>query len=186
VNTESNNDLEWMAFCYLTGDLTPDDAAAFEQRLGDDQTVREAVCRMAALRDKLVTASGRCDEPVLLRNVASASRFGRQKLRLRQVTAAAVWAACGAAAASLCFVLADFGRPTQIAKPPSEPGALATEPAPDPLAWAQLRPALRWPSELQLSPDPPVTTVLKPVIDSASDGLPSWLLATISEPPQED
>jgi hypothetical protein len=141
---------------------------------------------MAALRDKLVTASGRCDEPVLLRDVASVRRLGRQKSHLRRVTAAAVWAAFGAAAASLCFVLADFGQPPQIAKPPNELGALATEPAPDPLAWAQLRPALRWPSEPPPAPDLPVTTTLTPVIESASDGLPSWLLASIPESPQKD
>ena len=110
MNAESNEELEWIAFCYLTGDLPPDEAAAFEQRLADDQAVREAVCRMAALRDKLVTTSGRTDEPVSLREVTSASRLGRQTSRLRRVAAAAVWAACGAAAASLCFFLPRFGR----------------------------------------------------------------------------
>ena len=41
--------LDWLAFCYIADELSPDDAAAFENQLADDQAAREAVARAVDL-----------------------------------------------------------------------------------------------------------------------------------------
>lgn len=44
-----HDETDWLAVRYLLDELTPDEAAAFEARLADDQPVREALARATVL-----------------------------------------------------------------------------------------------------------------------------------------
>src|SRR5262245_10127855 len=57
MNTDNNhNDLDWLAFSYAAGELTPAEAEQFELRLADDQSAREALARAVELC-QVVTAA---------------------------------------------------------------------------------------------------------------------------------
>ena len=43
--------LDWLAFCYVSGELDGDERTAFENRLADDQVAREAVARAVELTE---------------------------------------------------------------------------------------------------------------------------------------
>jgi len=45
MTTDNHNDLDWLAFSYAAGELTPPEAEQFELRLADDQEAREALAR---------------------------------------------------------------------------------------------------------------------------------------------
>jgi ferric-dicitrate binding protein FerR (iron transport regulator) len=47
--SERENQLEWTAFCYASGDLSPAEAEQFEMRLEGDQEAREALARAVEL-----------------------------------------------------------------------------------------------------------------------------------------
>ncbi len=47
--SESKSDLAWLAFVYVSGELTHAEAEAFERRLAQDQAAREAVAEAVAL-----------------------------------------------------------------------------------------------------------------------------------------
>lgn len=49
MTTDNNNDLDWLAFSYAAGELTPTEAEQFELRLADDQPAREALARAVEL-----------------------------------------------------------------------------------------------------------------------------------------
>ncbi|MCX7421873.1 MAG: hypothetical protein NT013_20320 [Planctomycetia bacterium] len=44
--TTSQNDLDWQAFCYVTGELSAAEVTAFEERLATDEGACEAVARV--------------------------------------------------------------------------------------------------------------------------------------------
>jgi hypothetical protein len=46
---EKPDDLDWLAFCYIADELSPDEVERFESRLADDQEAREAVARAVDL-----------------------------------------------------------------------------------------------------------------------------------------
>src|SRR5947207_5663100 len=50
----SNGDLDWLAFQYVSGELTPAEAAAFEQTLAEDQAAREAVASVVQTADAVL------------------------------------------------------------------------------------------------------------------------------------
>ena len=52
-----DDDLAWLAFRYVAGDLDPDESAAFERRLDHDQPAREAVAEAVALMAGVVHAA---------------------------------------------------------------------------------------------------------------------------------
>jgi hypothetical protein len=56
MTTDNMNDLDWLAFSYAAGELTPTEAEQFELRLADDQTAREALARAVELC-QVVTAA---------------------------------------------------------------------------------------------------------------------------------
>lgn len=54
--TSVQQELDWSAFCYAAGEMTPSEAAAFELRLAEDQTAREALARAVELTEVVATA----------------------------------------------------------------------------------------------------------------------------------
>lgn len=56
-NRNVDGDLHWMAFRYAVGELPGDEAAAFERRMGDDQSVREALEHVVELKEAMRIAA---------------------------------------------------------------------------------------------------------------------------------
>jgi hypothetical protein len=56
MTPDHTNDLDWLAFSYAAGELTPTEAEQFELRLADDQLAREALARAVELC-QVVTAA---------------------------------------------------------------------------------------------------------------------------------
>jgi hypothetical protein len=63
VAQRSRQDLDWQAFLYLSGEMSPSEAAAFECLLAEDQEAREAVASGAGLMGAVTAASGSVAEP---------------------------------------------------------------------------------------------------------------------------
>ncbi|MFQ5731265.1 MAG: hypothetical protein ACE5KM_04840, partial [Planctomycetaceae bacterium] len=97
MNPQSENqwtprdDLEWTAFRYVANELSAEEAAAFEQRLADDQAAREAVARCVEMTHAVVALAEAEEAHVLATPSAAGSRRG-------------VWSvvACVAAVAAVC------------------------------------------------------------------------------------
>src|SRR4051795_8989868 len=49
IDLDPEADTPWLAFRYVTGEMGPEEAEAFERRLDDDQGAREAVAEAVAL-----------------------------------------------------------------------------------------------------------------------------------------
>ena len=58
--TTNRHDLDWLAFCYVTGELSADDVIAFEDRLATDDDACESVAR--AMELNLAVAASFADE----------------------------------------------------------------------------------------------------------------------------
>ena len=61
---ECRNELEWTAFCYASGELSPAEAEQFETRLADEQEAREALARAVELTQLAAAAESSCGELV--------------------------------------------------------------------------------------------------------------------------
>jgi len=62
MTTDKNhNDLDWLAFTYAAGELTPAEVEQFELRLADDQTAREALARAVELCQTVTAAEIQSD-----------------------------------------------------------------------------------------------------------------------------
>jgi len=59
---ERENQLEWTAFCYASGELNPAEAEQFELRLADDQEAREALARAVELTQVVAAAESTCGD----------------------------------------------------------------------------------------------------------------------------
>jgi hypothetical protein len=53
---DKSDELDWLAFCYIAGEMSRDETAAFEQRLADEQEAREAVARAVELTRAIAAA----------------------------------------------------------------------------------------------------------------------------------
>src|SRR5262245_38899044 len=95
--SEERDDLDLSAFRYVAGEMTPVEAAAFEGRLADDQTARDAVSRAVGLSQLMASAAPAADPAAPVRKSAA---VWMQPLG---------WMAIGAAAAVLAVNL--FSRP---------------------------------------------------------------------------
>jgi hypothetical protein len=69
----TKQDLDWLAFRYVAGEMTDDESAAFELRLADDQLARDAVVEAVQLGECIVAIESQT--PVVA--VASAPAQGR-------------------------------------------------------------------------------------------------------------
>jgi len=56
MNREFQNELDWTAFCYAAGELTPAETERFEARLADEQPAREALARAIELTQVVAVA----------------------------------------------------------------------------------------------------------------------------------
>ena len=90
------NELDWSAFCYAAGELSAEEAAAFETRLADDQAAREALARAVELTE--VVASAESLAPVVAR---SQTNVWTTSVWTRRLT----WMAIGSAASLLVAML---------------------------------------------------------------------------------
>ena len=123
-----SDDLVLKAMLYASGELDAADAAAFEQRLGDDQAARDALCQAVELTQ---TISG--DEPVAPDpEYRSRVRHRLRQRRRRRVGLSnlnspffahpAFWSVMGAALAVLLMVvLSHFLATTDFGPQPTTP-----------------------------------------------------------------
>ena len=132
---ESRNQLDWAAFCYLSGEMSPTEAEQFEAQLADEQEAREALGRAVELTQVVVAAESHCEELVV---PASSGKSGSGKAGWGTRLA---WMAIGGLASLVIAMvwtggLAQFGFGLRNAGISSENGALAT-------AWSATRDSLR-------------------------------------------
>jgi anti-sigma factor RsiW len=59
---ECPNELDWSAFCYAAGELSPAEAEQFESRLADEQSAREALARAVELTQTVAAAESQADK----------------------------------------------------------------------------------------------------------------------------
>ncbi len=194
MSADQRDELDWLAFRYVAGEMTADEAGGFELRLADDQAAREAVCRAVGFAQSLVDARplGRDSRPTVSTPAAPVNR-GRLTFRSRAVRAVA-WMATGAAAATLAFCLARPFVPGPIEPAPGKtsngseiarPGP--TEAAVDAEAWARLQAHGEWRTHTEswlAEPKAPLTSVVPDLQQSAT--VPPWLLAATAGPGKGD
>ena len=141
MSSEHQDELNWMAFSYIAGELPAEAASAFERRLADDQPARDAVCEAIALAERLLVAAPSAND--LVRPVSAtgtAFKHDTSSIRSRAVHALG-WMIAGAVAATLFFWLV---RPLgTMPIGPANPSLRGTEVArqhpaeslADPVAW---------------------------------------------------
>jgi anti-sigma factor RsiW len=169
-----HDDLEWLAFRYVAGEMEPAEALRFEGRLADDHAARDAVCHAVALTERLTAASPQevdsgVPEPLKVNKVAR---------RPRRVLQALGWMSVGAAAAVAGILLA---RPGFVVRPSaSDPTAGGARPVANAVVWARLQTASQWADEQDERyleeadlPMPVEDTAIEPMYPS-----PTWLHVT--------
>src|SRR5688572_9340811 len=105
----SQHELDWLAYRYVSGDLSPSDAEQFETMLLESQPAREAVARAVELMELVVAAepagvTPAAVAPAAIETVAAKSVAGQTRTWMR-VTG---WLSMATAA---CLALVLFGRP---------------------------------------------------------------------------
>jgi hypothetical protein len=91
-NNQTESDREWLAFRYIAGELSDDEAVAFEAELETSQIAREAVARAVELSQAVAIAES---QPVELVEAAS------QNISRKSWIYGIGWIAAGALAASI-------------------------------------------------------------------------------------
>jgi hypothetical protein len=156
-------DLDWRAFLYASGEMTPSAAAEFEAFMERDQSAREALAE--AVRSMELIA--RAHEPT---TTASRSPRVRRSVAWREHAA---WMSLGAAACLLLVVGFQMGRRLQDSLPTDNAAQLAAD-------WADVRFELALdeaafePIALPADVDPLAA------LEAADVQVPEWLLAAAS------
>jgi anti-sigma factor RsiW len=103
------DELMFKALLYASGELDPEESAAFEERLGEDQAVRDALCRAVELTQTFVGNPHPGPDPAYrarvrhrLRNRRRQRLFGNQGFWTGNP---AIWSVLGATAAVFLIVL---------------------------------------------------------------------------------
>ena len=65
TNKECRNQLDWSAFCYAAGEMSPAEATEFEARLAEDQAAREALASAVELTQVVAAAESQAGDVVL-------------------------------------------------------------------------------------------------------------------------
>ena len=135
MNPQEHNELDWLAFRYVADELPADARSAFEQRLAEDQTAREAVAEAVELAAAVYESAATGD--YVYREPARPSR--RQK-----ATRIAVCLLSAAAAALFLLLVVQFrtSKPglTDNLNLPQEPATNSNQPYDDgdlAVAWSQ-------------------------------------------------
>ncbi len=68
-----DNELDWTAFCYLAGELTAAEAAAFEALLAEEQPAREALARAVELTQVVAAAESQGAPAVVTKRALQSS-----------------------------------------------------------------------------------------------------------------
>lgn len=185
MSANQRDELDWIAFRYVAGEMTADEAGDFELQLADDQASQEAVCRAVGFAQRLADAGsvGQDSRSTVTTATAPVER-GMLTFRSR-VVGAAGWMAAGAAAATLAFCLArPFG--SGPIEPPGGTTRKGAEVAPvgrlgavaDAEAWARLHATGEWRTHTEswlAEPKAPITNVVPDFQESPT--VPPWLLA---------
>ncbi|MCI0357416.1 MAG: hypothetical protein L0211_02900 [Planctomycetaceae bacterium] len=173
---ECENELDWSAFCYAAGEMNAADAAAFEQRLAEDQAAREALARAVELTEAVAAAESL--EPAVTLNEATwnwSRRLG--------------WMAIGSAA-SLLVALLWSGAGSWFISQPSGTGDQSQLAA----AWSLTRQELAdsesdlwYPKHLSASEavEPAELTGQAGGFDEVDSATPAWLTAAVESYPNE-
>ncbi len=122
MQTNERDELDWLAFRYISNEMTATEADAFEQRLANDQLAREAVARAV----DLVQAVADLPADVVSLATTQHSPFAARSIRPRRVLGLKTWIAAAAAA----IVIAALGQ--QLLRDSSDESALAK-------VWAKMR-----------------------------------------------
>ena len=162
------DELAWLAYCFVTGELSEGDAAAFEQRLSVDQAAREAVAEAVELCQAAAVACSReVEQPTPARVAKRAASWSRPL----------AWMSIGASAA-LVLVTAWFQSDNIQAwfrSPPSSRQDLAE-------VWSRTRESVRDIVQAEVVEAQP----LPETHDSGDLSLPSWITAAVSNQLAED
>src|SRR5262245_21336999 len=66
MNNEIQNELDWTAFCYVAGELSPAEVERFEVRLADEQPAREALARAVEMTQAVAAAESQAECHVVI------------------------------------------------------------------------------------------------------------------------
>jgi len=177
MTTDNINDLDWLAFSYAAGELTPAEAEQFELRLADDQPAREALARAVELCQIVAAAETQSDNYVTCAVKPSAKKAHTWNDRLS-------WMAIGGLASLLLGLLwTGVVGPTwhnaQIHSFSKQNLAFAWTETKHQIA--TVREAGYWPSVFADADDDNSAgmTLAANVIDDSTDDAPSWMTAAL-------
>ena len=162
-----DEELDWLAFCFVTGELSGDERSSFECRLSEDQSAREAVARAVELMQAISLAQTHEDaQPVLVTNGRRTTTWPRRL----------AWMSVGASAA-LVLVAAwlQFDAIARLFSPPPVDRQELAE------VWSRTRETVR--DIVQSEPyefSAPVESDL-----SSDDAFPSWISAAVFIQPSD-
>jgi hypothetical protein len=184
-----NDELDWLAFRYVAGEMTADEEERFEERLARDQLAREAVDHAVELNEAIRLVASESAPVIASRVRHSGSREGRAIRRSMAWGTAAL--ACLALVACLVW-LTSGSHQGPVARgdresqgPEFSPSSLQDRTA---LAWAGLRHERHGQS---LSAEGPWSTIVlegqPPGVGAGNDGIqqsrpsvPQWLVTAFS------
>jgi hypothetical protein len=167
--SEEREELDLLAFRYVAGELAAAEAAAFEVRLADDQSAREAVSRAVAVAQRLVEAA-----PAAAPVVSSKTKRDVWMSLVRPLG----WMVAGAAVALLAVTLGRAPGPLSEGQPESRgPAVSPHRPMADAVVWARLHADQNWATaDLERWAEEPATSTTEAHDWSDSAGVPSWVL----------
>jgi len=172
---ECPNQLDWPAFCYAAGELSPAEAEQFEARLADNQSAREALARAVELTQVLAAAESQADSFQADKRVVPARRaVADWSTRLS-------WMAIGGLAAVVVALIGSGITGYSPSGPSEKQLALAT-------AWTQTRAEIGQAKEdgLWTAPAWPLADVDEDLLAMSDLGdesplgeTPSWMTAAV-------
>jgi anti-sigma-K factor RskA len=153
--TPDERELDFLAFQYVSNELSDAERIAFEERLLDDQAAREAVARGVELTLAVLVATRE-------RLRASSGRRGW-------------WSVALAATALACLIALSLSIEKAKQRPTTPPGASAALA----IAWSETR--SEWPTSAVAALDDDTRDALDECWRERDFALPTWMLAAVSQ-----